>query len=255
MQTRSLIFMAAFYSAIVIQMVFWTPAFFFMKREDGWKVVRVWAWINLWLQNRIIGTRFDFRGLENIPRGEGVIVASKHQSTWETFTTLLFLEDPSYVLKRELMYIPLFGWFAFKMRMVPVNRGKRNKALKGLIREAKKQYDNNRQIIIYPEGTRRNAYAPPAYKYGITRMYQEMNANVLPLALNSGMFWPRRSLSHERGLIILEFLDIIEPGMSPKKFSATLEKRIEHKTAQLLAEGEKSKDTGNQFPGGSQSSR
>lgn len=233
---RSVLFVILFNLLTVIQLIFWTPVFFFLKREDGWKVPRSWGWLNLWLQHWLIGTRYDFRGLDNIPKDGGFIIGSKHQSSWETYTMLLFLKDPSYILKRELLYLPFFGWFAIKMRVIGVNRGKRSEALRMMNREAGKQLDDGRQIVIYPEGTRTKAYSKPSYKYGITHMYENLDARILPAALNSGLFWPRNGLRLYKGTCVLEFLPVIEPGLAPKKFSETLATEIETKSNALMEE-------------------
>ena len=235
---RSQIFLIAFHVSILLQMIFWTPVLLFLSRRNGWNVAKFWAWSSLWLHNKILGTRFDFRGLENIPKEGGFIVACKHQSTWETYTILPFLEDPSYILKRELMFVPLFGWFAAKMKVIAVNRGKRGEALRAMSLEAKKQYTKSRQIIIYPEGTRRAAKAPAAYKYGVTHLYKEISPKVLPVALNSGMHWPRNSFFLKQGTIVMEFLEVIEPGLHRNEFAAQLENTIEKKTAELIEESE-----------------
>lgn len=233
---RSLIFHVLFFTSNAIQMIFWTPAFFVIPRPLGWRIVRLWAKSHLWLQSALVGSTYEFRGLENIPTDKPFIVASKHQSSWETYTKLLFLDDPSYILKRELTWIPFFGWYTAKMNVVPVNRGTRSKALASMARIAAVQYQDGRRIVIYPEGTRKVAGAEPAYKYGITHLYRELNANVLPVALNSGLYWPRQSFLLYPGKIILEFLPIIEPGLEPAEFAAELENRIEQATARLVEE-------------------
>jgi len=238
MLIRSIIFTQLFLLSTLLQLIFWMPVYFFFKREDGWKVVKLWGLISLWMQNRIIGTKFDFRGVENIPHDGGIIVASKHQSSWETYTMVLFMRDPSYIIKRELMYVPLFGWFAYKMKAISVNRGKRSKALKAMAKIAKDQYRAARQIIIYPEGTRKMAYADPDYKYGLTFMYDQLNARVLPVALNSGLFWPRRGWRVYPGTCVLEFLPIIEPGLSQEEFTTKIKQVIEDKTNALMQEAE-----------------
>lgn len=239
---RSVLFVILFNVSTFVQMIFWTPVFFMLPRHHGWKVVRSWAWNSLWLQRILIGNRYDFRGIENLPESGGWIFASKHQSTWETYTMLLFAPDPSYILKRELMFIPFFGWFAWKMDVIAVDRGKRGDALRAMNREAKRQLEAGRQITIYPEGTRRPAYAEPSYKYGITHMYKHIGARVVPVALNSGLFWPRNGLRLYSGTIIMEFLPTIEPGLPPEDFSRTLETEIESKTAKLLQEAENAPD-------------
>ena len=233
---RSVLFNILFLLTTAIQLVFWLPVYFFMPREDGWKVVKLWAWITLWMQYHIIGTRFDFRGTEHIPKTGGFILACKHQSSWETYTVVPFLSDPSYILKRELMFVPIFGWFAWKMKVISVNRGKKSEALKDMARTARQQYEDGRQIVIYPEGTRKFAFDEPSYKYGITHMYTNVNARVLPAALNSGLFWPRRGWMLYKGTCVLEFMPVIEPGMESKEFAVKLEKTIEDKTSSLMQE-------------------
>lgn len=236
---RSVIFNIVFLVVTALQLVFWLPVYFFLKREDGWKVVKTWAWISLWLQHFLIGTRYEFRGVENIPKTGGFILASKHQSSWETYTMVPFLSDPSYILKRELMYVPIFGWFAWKMKVISVNRGKKSEALKDMTATAKQQYEDGRQIVIYPEGTRKFVTDEPNYKYGITHIYANANARVLPVALNSGLFWPRRGWMLYKGTCVLEFLPIIEPGLEPKDFAKKLETVIEDKTNALIEEASK----------------
>jgi len=235
MLVRSVIFNVLFILMTALQLLFWLPVFFFLPREDGWKVVKGWAWLTLWMQHILIGTRFEFRGTENIPEG-GFILASKHQSSWETYTMVPFLSDPSYILKRELMFVPIFGWFAMKMKVIAVNRGKKSEALKEMAYTAKEQYESGRQIVIYPEGTRKRVYEEPAYKYGITHMYTHANARVLPAALNSGLFWPRRGWMLYKGTCILEFLPVIEPGLEAKDFAEKLETMIETRSNKLIQE-------------------
>lgn len=171
-----------------------------------------------------------------MPPGKGYIIASKHQSAWETFAILLFLNDPSYILKRELMFIPVFGWYAAKARVVAVHRGKRSKALMDMNRQAAAQIEDGREIVIFPEGTRTAPFAPPKYKYGVAHMYDQIECTVLPVALNSGLYWPRQSFMRYPGTIVLEFLPPIEPGLGVEKFRQTLESSIETATNQILAE-------------------
>lgn len=233
---RSVLFNIAFYLANAIQMIFWTPIFFFLPRQFAWHIPRLWAKSLLWVQHVCIGSRYEFRGLENIPKDRPFIVAAKHQSNWETYTGLLFLDDPSYILKRELMFVPLFGWYMAKMKVVAINRKRGSQALADMTAKAHVQYREGRKIIIYPEGTRTAAGAEPHYKYGITHLYHELDANILPVAVNSGLFWPRKSFLLYPGTIVMEFLPVIEPGLSKKEFAAELENRIETATANLIAE-------------------
>ena len=217
-------------------MIFWTPIFFLIPRQEAWKIVRCWAYSHLWLQHKIIGNTYEFRGQEHLLGETGFILAAKHQSNWETYTKVLFLPDPTFVIKRELTYIPLFGWYMKKMNLVPVDRGKRGVALASMTKHSKTQFHNGRQIIIYPEGTRRSPGAEPAYKYGIVHLYHELQAPVVPMALNSGLFWPKKSMIVYPGKIMLEFLPAIEPGLGKEAFKAQLEDRIESASNRLLQE-------------------
>ena len=233
---RTTLFYALFYLSNAVQMIFWTPAFFIVPREDAWKIARLWALSHLWLQHWICGSRYDFRGLDRIPAGS-LLVASKHQSAWDTYTTILFLDDASFVLKRQLMRIPFFGWYMAKMKLVPVDRGRGSLALASMTANARKQLaEMDRQIIIYPEGTRRKAGAEPKYKYGITHLYKELGVPVVPVALNSGLYWGRHTSRIHPGTIVMEFLDPIAPGLEKDRFSATLQDRIEAATGELISE-------------------
>ncbi len=141
---------------------------------------------------KIVGTTFEIEGLENLPDGS-YILAPKHQSFWDTYALLPWLKDPVYILKRELMWIPLFGWYAKKQRMIPVDRGARGKVMVEVLKRTKEELATGRQLIIYPEGTRRPPGAEPVYKYGIARMYRDLGIPVVPVAMHPGLFWPRRS--------------------------------------------------------------
>ena len=136
---------------------------------------------------KIVGTTFEIEGLENIPQGS-YIFAPKHQSFWDTFALLPYLNDPVYILKHELMWIPIFGWYAKKQRMIPVDRGARGKVMIDVLRRTREELATGRQLIIYPEGTRRPPGAEPLYKYGIARMYRDLGVPVVPVAMHPGLF-------------------------------------------------------------------
>ncbi len=233
---RSVLFQFFFYLSNALQMIFWTPVYFFLDRPTAWRIVRLWAKSHLWLQSFFIGSRYEFRGLEHIPQGRPFLVASKHQSNWETYTTLLFFEDPSFILKRELMRVPMFGWYMAKMNVVPVDRGKGSEALASMAKNSAPQYHKGRNIVIYPEGTRTRPGAEPKYKYGITHLYDALGATVLPVALNSGVYWPKGSIKVYPGTIVMQFLPPIEPGLSRDEFARQLQEQIEAATTRLLEE-------------------
>jgi 1-acyl-sn-glycerol-3-phosphate acyltransferase len=145
---RSLIFNVVFYLHITLRMVALLALLPF-PRKTMVRAVQAWARDNLRLLEAIAGTRVEFRGLDRLPPG-AVLVASKHQSTWETFALLTILDDPTFVLKRELMWVPLFGWLASKAGMVPVNRGAGSSALADMNQRAREEAARGRQIVIFP---------------------------------------------------------------------------------------------------------
>ena len=233
---RSIVFNLLFYLNLIVQLVFALPTLV-MPRMAIVKVATNWGITNLWLL-RLCGIKVEYRGIEKIPPGP-LLVASKHQSLWETFALLWLFSDPAFILKRELQWIPLFGWFAWKARMIPVDRGRRSQALAEMTERARAALDGGRQIVIFPEGTRRAPGAEPSYKYGIVHLYAETGITCLPIALNSGLFWPRRSFLRYPGTIVAEILDPIPPGLSRDEFKARLQETIETATARLVAEGER----------------
>jgi 1-acyl-sn-glycerol-3-phosphate acyltransferase len=223
---RSLIFNVVFYANLILQMLVQTPIYFLLPRSGAIHILKNWCHSSNWWHRIIVGTTFEVTGLENIPE-EGCIISVKHQSMWEFYAILPLFKDPAYILKRELMWIPLFGWYVAKTRMIPINRGKRSKAMKEMTTRAAEEIASGRQILIYPEGTRRSPGAEPAYKYGVAHMYKELNCPVLPVALNSGLYWPRRSFMRYPGKIRVDILKPIMPGLSTEKFQAELQNRVE----------------------------
>lgn len=232
---RSLIFNAAFYLNTVVFLIIALPTFF-MPYTGIVSVAKAWGRANLWLLRVICDIKADFRGLEKIPKG-GIIAASKHQSSWETFALLWLFDDPVFILKRELQWIPLFGWFTIKGRMIPVRRGKGGAALAEMNERASRELANGRQIIIFPEGTRRPAGAEPRYKIGVARLYEAGGVPCVPIALNSGLFWPRRTFLRVPGTVIVEILDPILPGLAVEPFFERLQHDLENATARLISEG------------------
>ena len=141
-------------------------------------------------------------------------------------------------MKRELFWIPFHGWFSKKFEMIPVDRDKGPAALRRMLREAKARIADGREIIIFPEGTRRAPGAPPDYKTGVILLYDALGVPCVPVALNSGLFWPRRSLIRRPGTIVVEFLDPIPPGLPKAEFLKRLTEAIETASSRLLAEAE-----------------
>jgi 1-acyl-sn-glycerol-3-phosphate acyltransferase len=206
-----------------------------LPRRAVLKMAELWGRVSVWLLRVICGTRVELRGLENLPKG-ALIVAAKHQSTWETFALLKLFDDFTFIVKRELMWIPIFGWCMWKGGMIPVDRGAGSQALNDMTARAKKEIGGGRQLIIFPEGTRRPAGAEPRYKYGVAHLYAAAGVPCLPIALNSGVFWPRRkALMLKPGTVVVEILDPIMPGLDKDAFFKRLQGEMEAATARLIA--------------------
>ncbi len=231
---RSLLFNAVFYVSTALFVVLGSPLLFGPRRW-AMAALALHARTELWLLAQIVGLKFELRGGEKLPKG-ACLVASKHQSAWETFALIPLFRDPALLVKRELFWIPFHGWFSTKFGMIPVDRDKGATALRRMLREAKKRAEAGREIIIFPEGTRRAPGAPPDYKTGVFLLYEALQLPCLPVALNSGLFWQRRSLMRRPGTVLVEFLDPIPPGLKRQEFLRRLEDAIEIATKRLLAE-------------------
>jgi 1-acyl-sn-glycerol-3-phosphate acyltransferase len=231
---RSIVFNLLFYLNTLIYLVIALPTFFMPYRAII-AVARSWGRTNLVLLRVIAGIDIKVHGREKIPHGP-IIVASKHQSAWETFALLPLFENPLFILKRELEWIPIFGWLMIKGRMVPIDRSAGPQALAAMTERARIELADNRQLIIFPEGTRRAAGAEPRYKHGVAHLYAAEGVPCLPIALNSGLFWPRRSIRRFPGTVLVEILDPIAPGLAKDEFFKLVQHEIETATARLIAE-------------------
>jgi 1-acyl-sn-glycerol-3-phosphate acyltransferase len=231
---RSLLFNVALYVNFLVQAIVFSPVLLLPERMF-WPIGRFWVASTLWLHRTITGIDDDISGRENIPGG-GFIVASKHQSAWETLRLTQLFPRPSFILKKQLLWLPLFGWYMKKAHMIPVDRGKGSVAIEDMLIHARRAIAEGRQIIIFPEGTRRPPFAPPDYRRGVTRLYAALHAPCLPIALNSGLYWPRRSLAHRRGTIRMQVLPAIPPGLPPEDFAERLQTDIETAVKGLLSE-------------------
>jgi 1-acyl-sn-glycerol-3-phosphate acyltransferase len=233
---RSILFNVLFYLNTALWLIVALPTFFMPYRAILW-IAKTWGRINLVLL-RVAGIDYEIRGREKIPPG-ALIVAAKHQSAWETFALLWMFDNPTFIIKRELQWIPIFGWLTIKGRMVPVNRGAGSHALTAMTARAKIELSEGRQLVIFPEGTRRTAGAEPRYKYGVAHLYAAAGVPCLPIALNSGLFWPRRSILRFPGKVLVEILDPIAPGMDKEEFFKRVQNEIETATARLIAESKR----------------
>ncbi len=188
----------------------------------------------LWWLRVALGTTYEIRGtLPDRP----VLVASKHQSAWETFCYCLFFENPCYVLKQELTWIPIFGWYVRKQGMIAIDRAGGAKALRGLLTQARARLAEGRPLIIFPEGTRLPPGETRRYHPGVAALYQDLQVPCVPVALNSGLVWPKPLLGKRPGHIVVEVLPEIPPGLDRKAFGAALSEAIESASTRLLEEG------------------
>jgi 1-acyl-sn-glycerol-3-phosphate acyltransferase len=217
-------------------MVFCAPVLIAPGRRALWAAVHSWANVNHWLLRTLCGITYEIKNLSKIPDGP-LLVACKHQSTWETYTLVQLFADPVYVFKHELLWVPLFGWYCAKADMIPVKRGSRSAALSAMLELALKKIVDGRQILIFPEGTRSAPDAKPVYKYGIVQLYAQLGVTCLPVALNAGLYWPRRNLRFRQGKIRMEILEPIPPGLSEDDFRNRLETAIETATERLVRQG------------------
>ncbi|WP_418885049.1 lysophospholipid acyltransferase family protein [Aurantimonas endophytica] len=232
---RSLAFNGLFYLNLVAQLLFYSPVFFFVSEATGWWIVKNWARSNLWLLEHVAGIRADIRGKENLPAGPAII-AAKHQSVWDVFAFLPDLDRPTFILKKELMAIPFFGWYARRMGMIPVDRARRGGAVASMIEGAEKAVAEGRQIVIFPEGTRTAPGAAPDYRQGVFRLYEALGLPVVPVALNSGLYWPRRKFIRRPGTIRADILAPVPPHLPRGEFLDRLRGGIEERSTDLLAE-------------------
>lgn len=232
---RSLAFNLTLYvTAIFIGLVA-TPALL-MPRGAAVFVITNLSRLVLWLLKIITGTRYELRG--QVPTGP-VLVAAKHQSMWDTIAFVALVKDPAIVLKAELLWIPYYGWFSWKTRMIAIDRGSGASAIRRLMAQGKAALAANRPIVIFPEGTRSAPGAAPDYKPGVAALYRQMGVPCVPAAVNSGLYWPRRRFLRKAGTIVLEFLPAIPAGLDRTTFMATLETSIEEATTRLIAEGKR----------------
>ena len=222
----------------VVIPIIYCPAFIFNNSALADRGAKVWAKSSLWVLKKLCGIKYEIRGLENLPKENGFIIACKHQSMWETIIFHIIFNRPVYSWKKELLKIPFYGWFLKAMSGIAIDRKGGAKALKNLLAQAKKYIDNKHNIILFPQGTRTPAGAIAAdypYKSGIVAIYNYLQVPVVPAALNSGVYWNKKGVK-KSGTIILEFLPVIEFGLSKKEFLQTLESKIETKSQQLYQE-------------------
>lgn len=230
---RSFLFQIAFYINITLRMVLLSPIYFLMPRS--YRIPKGWASSSNWLMDKIVGASFEIEGLENLPTGPAII-APKHQSAWDTFMLMPWMHDPVYILKRELFWLPLFGWYMKKQRLIPVNREAKGRNMLDVMKRTSDELATGRQLLIYPEGTRRSPGAEPVYKNGIARLYRALRVPVVPIVMHPGLFWPKNAWLRYPGHFKIKILPPIEPGLSQDVFLQRLIGTMEKESDALLIE-------------------
>ena len=200
--------------------------------------IRTYSRLVVFGANLICGIKVEFRGLEHIPEGP-ILLAGKHQAMLDVFVPFLIVKDPLIVMKRELLWYPVLGWYAVKSRQLWIDRAGGAKTMRRMLKVAYEEVrvGEGRQMLIYPEGTRTEPGAPPEYKpAGVRGFYKALTVPLVPLATNSGVCWPAHGLIRKPGTIVYEALPPIEPGLDSKVLLKRLEGELEAGSNDLLEE-------------------
>ncbi len=232
---RSALFLVWFALMTAVLAILFLPGLVLPRGVAAW-LGRSWSLLSFWGLRVFAGTRFEVRG--KVPPN-GVLVAVKHMSMWDTMAIYALLDDPAIVLKRSLQNIPFYGWYLAKARMIAIDRDGKASALRTMAVASRAEIAHGRSIAIFPEGTRKKVGAPPDYKPGVAGLYGQLDVPCYPVALNSGLFWTGpMGFVKRKGTIVIAFLDPIPPGLSRREFMPRLEATIENATANLIVEGQ-----------------
>lgn len=229
---RSLIF-NIYFVVVSLSTAFFGLPFLLGSRKLAFKPSQAWGALSTLGAKYIIDLDYKVDGIENLPKEGPYIIASKHQSAWETYSFCNIFPESVFIAKRELLYVPFYNFHFMKTKTILLNRKLGSRAKSDMVRQAKERIADGDRIIIYPEGTRKGFGDAPKYKQGIGALYTELNVPVVPVALNSGAFWPRRGFEKKPGIITVSILPAIEPGLSHSEFMKALESSIEGKMASL----------------------
>jgi 1-acyl-sn-glycerol-3-phosphate acyltransferase len=229
---RSLIFMAWLYVSMAVLATMFSPTLL-MPWRWSMMIIKLWARAMLWGLRWICGVKVEMRGGQWRPDGPALI-AAKHQGMLDVIAPFTFLDAPCFVLKKELMYLPFFGWYAWKTGMIPVDRSAGASALKQMVVRARQRLAEGRQILIFPEGTRTLPGQPAEYKPGVAALYRDLERDCVPMATNSGLHWPAHGIDRTPGTVVFEFLPVIPGGLKRPEFMRQLQDRIETASTALL---------------------
>jgi 1-acyl-sn-glycerol-3-phosphate acyltransferase len=229
---RSLVFVGQMYAMMAILAVFFTP-WAVLDRRGAFAAVHAYTrWVR-WTASWMVGLKTEVRGTP--PTGE-VLIAAKHQSFLDIIIIVSEVPRPKFIMKRQLKWAPILGWYALRIGCVPVDRGKRAQAIQQMIEGVKAGVQEPGQLIIYPQGTRVAPGAYKPYKIGTSILYEQTGQTCIPAATNVGVFWPRTGILRKPGRAVVEFLDPIGPGMTSTAFMQELETRVEAASGRLMEE-------------------
>ena len=231
---RALLFNIAFFGLTGVMGVLGLPMLL-APRRAVMRFGEIWARVVLVALRWIVGLSGEVRGVERIPSG-GCLIAMKHQSAWDTLMLPIVLGDPAVVLKKELLLLPFYGWYARRAGSIAIDRKGGAGALRRMVADAKHAAGQGRPVVIFPEGTRTAPGETLVYHPGVAALYQALSLPLVPAAVNSGLFWGRRAFVKRPGHITMEFLDPIPPGLPRRAVMAQLEERIETATRALERE-------------------
>ena len=230
---RSFIFIVQMYLALAAFAVFGLPLGILGGRMGAVAVARGYThWVRM-SARWIVGLRSEIRG--EIPTGD-VLIAAKHQSFFDILMIFSAVPKGKFIMKKELVWTPFVGWYAYLIGCIPVDRAKRGKAIKGMVDAAKNGRMQGGQLIIFAQGTRVAAGAKPPYKIGAGMLYRTLKMPCVPAATNVGVFWPRRSMLRKPGLAVVEFLPPIAPGLTVENYMDRIADEIETASYALMTE-------------------
>lgn len=232
---RSLVFKGVFYFWSFLCCLVAVPLMYLPKCPPKWllAIQTVWSHGILVLLRAIVGLKVEVQGRENIPEG-GSLLAVKHQSSFDTFVMHTIVQAPAFIMKKELLKIPLYGRFCEKSGMIPIDRDAGPKSMRELLKRTKSAIEQQRSVIIFPEGSRSEPGSHHSYQPGIFGIYKVLKKPVVPVALNTGLYWPKKGSLQTGGIMVLKFLPAIEPGKSREEFLGDLENSIEKASLDLL---------------------
>lgn len=228
---RSTLFNISFWLLIAVLGLTALP-FVLLRPSLAFPVSRIWASSTLFLLKLFCGITYEVKGKEYIPQ-DAALIASKHQSAWDTVIFWMLVPRPNYVLKKELIYLPIFGWYLLFLKSIHIDRKSGGAAVKKMLKQAAARIQEKSQIVIFPEGTRIAPGAASTFHPGVAALYQHLNVPVVPVGLNSGYYWSRNAFTKKPGKITIEFMPPIMPGLKSRDFLKTLEETIKSKSEAL----------------------